>query len=222
MVTFEQISVALEHPFVLLLIGAGITIGISSLLIPWFARRSENRKKELEIKADIVSKMAEINGSVLGPSFFIYLREKTIPTPAEKEAVDEAVKKIVTDAYKVDALLTSYSSKENIIKAWQDYEAVIVAFRFASSLYFIEDRSDDEQCYLVNALGSIKKYFSDNNLPDFPDDIKIKWERLTTDKTFDSELWTLDYNLWSKVTWKLSDQGDKIRADFLKSRIKIS
>jgi hypothetical protein len=215
MATFEE---SFLYPFILLLVSTFVT---SILIQPWLTNRWENRRKEREIKADIVSKMAEIMGSAIGPSFFIYLREKTILTPAEKEAVDEAVKKIVTDAYKVDALLTSYSSEENIIKAWQDYEAVIVAFRFASSLYFNKDRSDDEQCYLVNALGSIKKYFSDNNLPDFPDDIKIKWERLTTDKTFDSQLWTLDYNLWSKVTWKLSDQGDKIRADFLKSRIKI-
>jgi hypothetical protein len=214
MATFEE---GFLYPLVLLLIGAGIT----SLLIPWFAKRSENRKKELEIKADIVSKMAEIMGSAIGHSFFIYLREKTISTPAEKEAVDEVVKKIVTDAYKVDALLTSYSSEENIIKAWRDYEDVIVAFRFASSLYFNEDRSDDEKRDLVKALGSIKKYFSDNNLPDFSDDIKIKWERLTTDKTFDSKLWTLDYNLWKEVTCKLSDQGDKITGAFLTSRIKI-
>jgi hypothetical protein len=219
MATFEESFV---YPLILLGIGAGITIGVSNLLIPKFAERSETRKKELEIKVDITSKMAEIMGSAIGPSFFIYLRKKIISTPAEKEAVDEAVKKIVTDAYKVDAMLTSYSSEEKIIKAWRDYEGVIVAFRSASSLYFNENRSGDAKGSLVNDFRLIEKYFSDNNLPDFSDDIKKKWERLTTDETCDSELWTFDYNLWSEVTWKLSDQGDKIRADFLNSRIKIS
>ena len=216
MATFEETFL---YPLVLLLVGAGV----SGVLVAWLTNMWQNHRKELEIKADIVSKMAEINGSALGQSFFFYLRDKTIPTPAEKEAVDEAVKKIVTDAYKVDALLTSYSFEKKIIKAWRAYEEVIVAFRLASSLYFNKDRSDAEKGYLLNALWSIKKYFSDNKMPDFSDDdIKEKWERLTTEKTFHSELRTLDYNLWGKVTWKLSDQSDKITADFLKSRSKFS
>src|SRR5215216_2465278 len=53
MATFEE---SFLYPLVLLLIGAGLT----SLLIPWFTKRWEDRKKELEIKVDIASKIAEV------------------------------------------------------------------------------------------------------------------------------------------------------------------
>ena len=183
---------------------------------------AENRKKELEIKVDIVSKMAEICGSALGPSYFIYLREKTISTPAEKEAVNEVTNKILTDVFKVYTLLRSYKSEENIIKAWEDYERVLVRLTFASSFYLHKDRSPDEKVKLASLLIEINKYLSNNNLiDDFSDDIKKKWERLTTDKTL-TELWTFDSNLWEEVADKLSNQGDKIIENFLNSCIKIS
>ncbi|HJU85329.1 MAG TPA: hypothetical protein VJ551_02475 [Nitrososphaeraceae archaeon] len=183
---------------------------------------AENRKKELEIKVDIVSKMAEICGSALGPSYFIYLREKTISTPAEKEAVNEVANKILTDVFKVYTLLRSYKSEENIIKAWEDYERVLVRLTFASSFYLHKDRSPDEKVKLASLLIEINKYLSNNNLiDDFSDDIKKKWERLTTDKTL-TELWTFDSNLWEEVADKLSNQGDKIIENFLNSCIKIS
>lgn len=122
---------------------------------------------------DIVSKMAEICGSALGPSYFIYLREKTISTPAEKEAVNEVANKILTDVFKVYTLLRSYKSEENIIKAWEDYERVLVRFTFASSFYLHKDRSPDEKVKLASLLIEINKYLSNNNLiDDFSDDIK--------------------------------------------------
>jgi hypothetical protein len=122
---------------------------------------------------DIVSKMAEICGSALGPSYFIYLREKTISTPAEKEAVNEVANKILTDVFKVYTLLRSYKSEENIIKAWEDYERVLVQFTFASSFYLHKDRSPDEKVKLASLLIEINKYLSNNNLiDDFSDDIK--------------------------------------------------
>ena len=62
MVTFEEISVALEHPLVLLVIGALI----SGVLVAWLSNRWQNHRKELEVKVDIVSKMLEVYGSVAG------------------------------------------------------------------------------------------------------------------------------------------------------------
>ena len=56
MATFEE---SFLYPLILLLVGAGIT----SLLIPWFTKRWEDRKKELEIKVDIASRMAEAIGT---------------------------------------------------------------------------------------------------------------------------------------------------------------
>ena len=68
MVTFEEISVALEHPLVLLVIGALI----SGVLVAWLSNRWQNHRKELEVKVDIVSKMLEVYGSVAAKTFLSY------------------------------------------------------------------------------------------------------------------------------------------------------
>jgi hypothetical protein len=44
----QQISVALEHPLVLLLIGAGV----SGLLVAWLTNRREDRRKQQEVKVE--------------------------------------------------------------------------------------------------------------------------------------------------------------------------
>lgn len=59
MVTLEEILV---HPITLLLIGAGV----SSLLIPWFTNKWQDHRKELEIRVDIASKIAESVGNHIG------------------------------------------------------------------------------------------------------------------------------------------------------------
>jgi hypothetical protein len=199
------------YPLILLLIGAGIT----SILIPWFAKRSENRKKELEIKVDITSKMAEIIGSACFPVIFLTFRKKSISTSAEKEAAVDAVKKLSADAYKIQIMLASYSSETNIRVKWWDYVTALIAFQLASILYSYKDLSADEKRELEEYLNHIKKYFSDNNMIDFSDDNKIKWERLTADMPFDS-------GLWGEVIRKIGgDRGAQIIMDFLESRIKI-
>lgn len=50
MATFEESFV---YPLYLLLIGAGASVGIGTWLSHWL----ENRRKELEIKVDLASKM---------------------------------------------------------------------------------------------------------------------------------------------------------------------
>src|SRR5688572_15919458 len=57
MATFEE---SFLYPLILLLVGAGVT----SLLIPWFTNRWQDRRKQLEIKVDLVSKITEVYGSM--------------------------------------------------------------------------------------------------------------------------------------------------------------
>jgi hypothetical protein len=174
----------------------------------------DHNRKELEIKVDIVSKMAGVIGAAMAPALFVLTREKTISSPAEKDAIERENKDFLIEIYKMEILLTSYSSEDNTINEWKDYTDVLYALKIASSLYFYGKRSNEENDYLGIMLGNINNYFSDNSLIDFPDDVKLKWEHLTTDMTFDPKL-------WAEITTKVADQSDKITEKFLKSRIKI-
>jgi len=69
MATFEETFV---YPLILLLIGAGV----SGVLVAWLTNRWQNHRKELEIKVDIASKIAEAVGNHLANTNIIVNRHK--------------------------------------------------------------------------------------------------------------------------------------------------
>jgi hypothetical protein len=102
MVTLEEISVALEHPFVLLVIGALI----SGVLVAWLTNRWQNHRKELEIRVDIVSKIIKVVGSAAAKILGSIRREKPVSN------IDGVLEKFTVDAITVSSMLQSYFSSE--------------------------------------------------------------------------------------------------------------
>jgi hypothetical protein len=91
MVTIEQKSAFLAHPFVLVLVGVAVSSIPLALLTHWLENRRkkqeiavEHDKKELEIKVDIVSKMAEVIRTLMGESIFSKKGTKDTLTDADE------------------------------------------------------------------------------------------------------------------------------------------
>src|SRR5687768_13752561 len=126
MVTLEEILV---HPITLLLIGAGVT----SLLIPWFTKRWEDRKKELEIKVDIVSKMTEVRANVLAEAS---IEIELLKEDVEKEKVYENLRKWYGEVNIIRSKLQSYYGDTELAKTWFDYWYAIDNYYLASINYF--------------------------------------------------------------------------------------
>jgi hypothetical protein len=106
------------YPLILLLIGAGVT----SLLLPWFTKRWEDRKKELEIKVDIVSKMAEVRANVLAEaSIVIEFRKEKVET----EKVYENLRKWYGEVNIIRSKLQSYYGDTELATTWFNYWTAI-------------------------------------------------------------------------------------------------
>jgi len=129
MATFEE---GFLYPLILLLVGAGLT----SLLIPWFTKRWEDRKKELEIKVDIASKIAEVMAFQIADSAISITRKKRKFTEPEEDAFYEYVRKRATDFYTIRSKLESYFSETDIIERWRNFAYVLGSFGDVSRLYF--------------------------------------------------------------------------------------
>jgi hypothetical protein len=215
MVTLEEISSLLGHPFVLLVTGVGISSIPLALLGHWLENRRkkrelevEHKRKELEIKVDIVSKIHEVYGSVAAKPFLSRMMREPISN------IDEVLTKFYVDAFIVDSMLDSYcSSKPDILDRWSDFFSSYVAFLDATSLYFVKDRTVDQKSSLEHDLNKIKEYFSDNK-EEINSTLKSKLDDLTADKDYDHELWgDIDNLYWDRVR--------KIYKDVLELDIKV-
>jgi hypothetical protein len=203
MVALEEISGILEHPLTLLLIGAGIT----SLLIPWFTKRSEDRKKELEIKVDIVSKMAEVMGYLIGESITLPKGTKDTLTDADEKAHFERIKKLYVDSRIVTSKLKSYFSEKDIIERWDGYIGILASYGTAAFAYTLKDPTNAAwEGSLRYNLGVLRTSFSDNK--------EIDWNRLTTEMIFDRDLWL-------KVNDSVENRGNEIIAHVLRLQPKL-
>jgi hypothetical protein len=59
-------------------------------------------------------------------------------------------------------LRSYYSSEAGITNRWYNFASTYFAFADATSLYFVNDPTDDEKSLLEDDLNKIKKYFLDN------------------------------------------------------------
>lgn len=132
MATFEE---SFLYPLILLLVGPVIT----SLLIPWFTKKWEDRKKKLEIKVDIVSKMSESMGSQMGESIYSRKRIKDTLTDADEKALNEKLTKFASDAIIISIKLESYFSGTGIRERLNVYSVILNEYIYASFAYTLKD-----------------------------------------------------------------------------------
>jgi len=69
----------LAHPLIVLLVGAALT----GILVPAFTRRWQNRQKELEIKAALVSDLSEAIMSIVMAVQFVRSRTESVQMKLE-------------------------------------------------------------------------------------------------------------------------------------------
>jgi hypothetical protein len=188
MATFEEDFL---YPLYLLFIGSGVLGTAVALLTHFLEWRRKSRKidverkrKALEIKVDLVSKITEVYGSLSAKVVVSTERRKPISN------IDQAVEKSLGDGDIVHSLIRSYySSEADITNRWYDFASNYFEFADATSLYFVNDRTDGEKkSQFKRHLNEAKEYFSDNK--------KIKWDRLTPDNPDDAELLVEINNLY--------------------------
>jgi hypothetical protein len=200
MATFEE---SFLYPLVLLLIGAGV----SGVMVAWLTNRWQNRRKELEIKVDIASKMAEAVAYYLANALILTYREKF--TAADEVAYYESMRKWYIDVNIISSKLASYFPQTDIRDRWVNYYPVLVAFNEAIRWYFYKSPSEEQKNSLKQQRENIEKirnYFENNMHPD--------WNRLTTEMTYYDPLWTKVGNL-------VYARSNEIIRDVLKQRIKV-
>jgi hypothetical protein len=208
MATFEE---SFLYPLVLLLVGAGVSGGLVAWLTNrWEDRRKErefaveNRRKELEIKVDIASRMAEAIGYQIANAMTVAHEAKVEFTAAQWHTLYENHKKYFADTNIIRSKLETYFSGAGVNERWDCYIPVLMSLDLASAQYFLKPRSEKEEFNLKFSLELIRNYFSD--------DSRINWDRLTTD---------YDEHLWQEITSLVSEQGDEIIKDVLNLPIKV-
>lgn len=86
MVTPEQIWAFFEYPLVLLGIGAVLSFGLGT----WLTKRWEDRRKEVDIKVEIVSKMDEAVTRRISKAFSLTSTlQKTLNAEEEADEVEK-------------------------------------------------------------------------------------------------------------------------------------
>lgn len=204
MVTIEEISQFLEHPFFLLLAGAGV----SSVLIPWFTNRWQDHRKKLEIRADIASKMSEVIAYQMADAAVSMGRKKKSVTDADKATRDENFRKWYVDANIVGSKLESYFSEVGIRRKWEIYCSILVQYSSASRVFFYEALSEEDKDALKHDLKMMRTYFESV----YEDKQPIDWDLFTTKMGFDEH--------WYDVGEVLMRRGYEIIKDVLKLPIK--
>lgn len=207
MATFEE---GFLYPLILLLVGAGV----SGVLVSWLTNRWQDRRKELEIKVDIASKMAEAVGYYIANALILTYRQNF--TVADEDAYYESMRKWYIDVNIISSKLDTYFPQTDIRNRWEGYYDVLVAFNEATRYYFYESPSEEQKNDLKLQLENIRKYFKENNMHiDQKNNKDLHWwNRLTTEMRYNDDLWT-------KVANQVYAQSNKIIKDVLKLPMKV-
>jgi hypothetical protein len=119
------------YPLILLLIGAGISGG----LVTWLTNRWQNHRKELEIKTDLASKMAEAMALLDSEaSLQIYLKKKL--SVEEQNTARQNFKKWFVEMKSIHSKLEAYFPDTGITKLWDIHLKLLDAFVSATQIYF--------------------------------------------------------------------------------------
>jgi len=202
------------YPLYLLFIGAGVSDGLVALLGHYLEGRRrerefavEDRKKELDIKVDIASKMSEAMGHLMASASIAKdLEIKTHPE-LKSEGFYENLKKWSVDSNIIASKLESYFP-EGIKGRWKGYVDVLVAFYWITAYYYLKDLSKEDKDEFRFGLEFLKDYFKDSKQIE-----PKKWHRFTMELN-------IDENLWNEVRTLILQSGDEIIKDVLKLAIK--
>jgi hypothetical protein len=215
MVTLDQISVALEHPLVLLIIGALI----SGVLVAWITNRWQDHKKKIEIKVEIVSKMSEFTADALGNAKTTIMRSKEEFSDAEAEKVLEKIEKWFGEVNIIRSKLQSYYGDTDLAKTWFSYWDVVLQYYLATINYFLKAPEPVKAPVPMKALEDqfkiISDYFSQNVKGEFLDKDKKPqkpWENLPM---------RYEETQWNNVNQAIMVVSDDIIKDVLKLPIKV-
>jgi hypothetical protein len=127
--TITTLLEGLRHPFVLLLIGAGI----SGFLIPFILNRWQKTQKKLELKTNILAKINECISNIT-TSLELYELE---PKPMKMEDLAKAYLEWKRNEMVIRSNLKTYFSETNsILEGWE------ILARFVTDLYQLSQRGD--------------------------------------------------------------------------------
>jgi len=213
MATFEE---SFLYPLVLLLIGAGLSGGLVTLLSHELEKRRKEReievehnRKKLEIKVDIASKMSEAMAYQLSDIIILFGRKKKTLDDAEKDAVYESTKKWFIETKIISSKLESYYfSETGIRERWDEYCSFLLHFNSATRQYFYENPDENQ---LKFSLERVRLYFLHYKQINLTQD---DWDRFKIERDFNESLWV-------KVLDLFRQRGDEIIKDVLKQEIKV-
>lgn len=145
-----SISEFLAHPFLLLVVGAII----SSILVPIFSKRWQNRQKKLEIKIDLITKISEVVASwELDTRALINRKDPPIERNPNWRVKGASI----------TAILYAYFPTQPIYEKWKIYFNIIDQYWWFSYIVFHDEMKDEYKENLdmfQNFLGDEAKNFN--------------------------------------------------------------
>lgn len=143
------LSEFLSHPFVLLIAGAII----SSILVPLFSKRWQDRKKKLEIKIELITKISEVVASwELDTRALVNLKKPPIERNPNWRVKGSSI----------TAILFAYFPTQPIYEKWKVYFNILDQYWWFSYTVFhgqIKDEQKGDLTMFQNFLGEEAKNF---------------------------------------------------------------
>ena len=110
----------LSHPFVLLIIGAGI----SGLLIPPITNQWQNHQKELELKTDLASQISKAVANIIIASRLIQIPTFAYSNPSYANTVEQWEESKASIGSQIEA----YFSDKQLKQKWDNLSSAITEF----------------------------------------------------------------------------------------------
>ena len=155
-IMIDDTSQVLAHPFVLLVIGAVI----SSILIPLFTQKSQDRKAKHEIQVKLAKEISKVVTLCIGVAIAITNKKDTVND--QKECV------ILSKQLEVD--LWAYFPTSNLTNEWVTYSNALIGF-WALTKNLWDDKYTSDQEYIK----LVKKFHQYQNSTKI-----INWDKLQT------------------------------------------
>jgi len=152
----EEISKILAHPFLLLVVGAVIT----SILIPTFTQRSQDRKKRRELQLDLANRISEVSTLSIACAIDIAVGKDERSQEAE----------CMLKAKSIDVYLWTYFPDSNIADEWSKYNNSFAVFWTLTRHLWNNEFGIDKESIEV-----MKEYFTIKVL-----DTQLNWGKLET------------------------------------------
>jgi flagellar basal body-associated protein FliL len=193
LVTTDPIADPLQHPLILVIVGAVITTVIGGLLVAWISKRWQDNKRKTEIRLELTQEMSEITAyakSRILTAIAKYSRDKYMrkelgfseadTTQLHKELSDWQIRSSV-----LASKLKGYFPSSDLDEQWDEYATLMVNVReLATRIYNTATRSDQVNVFLE---------YQENNWKDRLSN--VEWSKV---KNFEIDaLKTLSYTVFA-------------------------